>query len=750
MADGNQDNPKNPQSLQVKVRVRPLSRKESQANLKSIARVVEEKLVVILDPTEGEDYLRINRSRERQFAFDQVFDENASQLRIFAQSAEPLVPYVLEGYNATVFAYGSTGAGKTYTMLGTEVSPGIMFLTLHRLFEEIEGRSDAVASKVTISYLEVYNEYIRDLLKPQSGHLDLREDPIKGISVSNITEYTTTSAQEVLHLLHQGNRRRTTEATGANEVSSRSHAVMQIVIEQKERIANVSAEVIISKLSMIDLAGSERATVTQNSGKRMMEGANINRSLLALANCINALGDKSKIGSYVPYRDSKLTRLLKDSLGGDCRTVMIANISPASNQFEETVNTLKYANRAKNIKVSATKKIKNVSYHVSEYQKIISELRNEIFELKKQLVVSVPKHPSGESHEGDLSRSQLLRQRRNSLEEKKTLDRFQGDLMEIFEDRIQLRRSLMELQDTIIQNKIEITNLEERLTSGSDIRESPDYTHNIHAEIDTIRYNLMKNEELKGQFLKNLHENDHARMEIMEALPAVITRQDRMQVIELLVKAQELEMNNMELELQLEIRNKIILDQRKLLQENGLDHLVRYESQGLGVKVASGKNVERMSRPPSAASERITPKPSSRPVSPTVGSISVDSGRRTAQSLSRPSSKSRIQRLESNFDRMRVGTPSNPQAQPYSLGPTSSLPTQDDRTTSMPYEPSPGTAREGIRSRDRRRRKEQTARVTSARDTSSLHADGNATQDSLTLSADPRRPESAVNIDRFA
>ena len=168
-----------------------------------------------------------------------------------------------------------------------------------------------------------------------------------------------------MNLLMIGNKRRTTQATNANQTSSRSHAVFQINVSKISRTKNINVETLSGKLSLIDLAGSERGTVTENRGIRLMEGAKINRSLLALANCINALGDKNKKGFFVPYRDSKLTRLLKDSLGGNCKTVMTANISPASSQFQETINTLKYANRAKNIKTKALTNKKLVAIHIS-------------------------------------------------------------------------------------------------------------------------------------------------------------------------------------------------------------------------------------------------------------------------------------------------------------------------------------------------------------------------------------------------
>ena len=172
------------------------------------------------------------------------------------------------------------------------------------------------------------------------------------IYIIGITEYSANNGQEIMNLLHKGNNKRSQQSTAANETSSRSHAVLQVLVEGKNNSVGKIGRIKIGKLSLVDLAGSERAANTKNTGARLVEGANINRSLLALGNCINALGEKGNKGNFVPYRDSKLTRLLKDSLGGNCRTVMIANISSAESCFDETLNTLKYANRAKNIKTN--------------------------------------------------------------------------------------------------------------------------------------------------------------------------------------------------------------------------------------------------------------------------------------------------------------------------------------------------------------------------------------------------------------
>ena len=304
---------------------------ETEAGDYSTVRVLENKVVVVLDPW-YDAVLNPNRAKEKKYAFDVVFDEQADQLEVYKQTASGLVGGVLDGYNSSVFAYGATGAGKTHTMLGSLEEPGVMVNTLHDMFVRMKDASFAdVKFKITLSYMEIYNELIKDLLQPDSGDLKLNEDPARGMVVQGITEFGADSADEILELLHRGNMHRAVEPTAANQVSSRSHAVLQITVEQSERTAHVTGNVRVGKLSMVDLAGSERASKTDNTGQRLKEGANINRSLLALGNCITALADKNRKG-HVPFRDSKMTRLLKDSLGGNCRTVMIANISPSHRQ----------------------------------------------------------------------------------------------------------------------------------------------------------------------------------------------------------------------------------------------------------------------------------------------------------------------------------------------------------------------------------------------------------------------------------
>eukprot|EP01018_Ginkgo_biloba_P007825 Gb_08284 [translate_table: standard] len=307
-----------------------------------------------------------------------------------------LVEGVLQGRNGSVFCYGATGAGKTHTMLGTVHNPGVMVLAIKDLFMKLRQRSHDGDHVVRLSYLEVYNEAVRDLLSP-GRPLVLREDK-QGIVAAGLTQYQAYSTDEVMALLQQGNQNRTTEPTRMNETSSRSHAILQVVAEYKvEEGSRIVTRV--GKLSLIDLAGSERALATDQRTVRSLEGANINRSLLALSSCINALVEGKK---HIPYRNSKLTQLLKigmemhltieaaelqDSLGGVCHTVMIANISPSIHTFGETQNTLHWADRAKEIRTKAC--TANEDFQLPESQseqtKLLLEVQKENQQLRMQI-----------------------------------------------------------------------------------------------------------------------------------------------------------------------------------------------------------------------------------------------------------------------------------------------------------------------------------------------------------------------------
>ena len=325
------------------------------------------------------------RSKDQTFGFDRVFDENTSQGDVYEATTKNLLDSVLDGYNATVFAYGATGCGKTHTITGTLQQPGVIFLTMQELFERIAERTDEKVTEVSLSYLEIYNETIRDLLVPGGGKqgLMLREDANHAVSVAGLSSHHPQNVQEVMDMIVHGNENRTMSPTEANATSSRSHAVLQINVAQKDRNADINEPHTMATLSIIDLAGSERASATKNRGERLTEGANINKSLLALGSCINALCDPRK-RNHVPYRNSKLTRLLKFSLGGNCKTVMIVCVSPSSQHFDETQNTLRYANRAKNIQTKVTRNVYNVNRHVKDFLVKIDEQMAMINELKQQ------------------------------------------------------------------------------------------------------------------------------------------------------------------------------------------------------------------------------------------------------------------------------------------------------------------------------------------------------------------------------
>ncbi|KAK1118547.1 hypothetical protein K0M31_014854 [Melipona bicolor] len=377
-------------SIKVIVRIRPKNQTEMQSNYKTVVKVVDDKML-IFDPKEeqnpffyhgvaqkGRDLLK-KQNKELQFIFDKIFDVTSDNNDVFEGSTKDLICNLLDGYNCSVFAYGATGAGKTHTMLGSGEDPGITYRTVAELFSQIEKQSEQREFNLGVTYLEIYNENVQDLLH-KSGPLHLRDDGRCGVIVAGLKIITIQNAEELLTLLAKGNKNRTQHPTDANEESSRSHAVFQVYINITNRLDGQVRQV---KLSMIDLAGSERASATGCKGARFKEGANINKSLLALGNCINKLADGTK---HITYRDSKLTRLLKDSLGGNCQTVMIANITSSSFSYEDTYNTLRYANRAKKIKTHIKKNILSCELHVTAYIKMVEEQKKEINYLKQKLL----------------------------------------------------------------------------------------------------------------------------------------------------------------------------------------------------------------------------------------------------------------------------------------------------------------------------------------------------------------------------
>ncbi|XP_034426786.1 kinesin-like protein KIF19 isoform X2 [Hippoglossus hippoglossus] len=585
------------QQLTVALRIRPLNDAEQEEAATIVAHRVDDQMVVLLDPMEDpDDILRANRSREKTYMFDVGFDYSANQEEVYRATTKGLIEGLISGYNATVFAYGPTGCGKTYTMLGTDKEPGIYVRTLNDLFRAIEETSDDMLYSVSMSYLEIYNEMIRDLLNPSSGFLDLREDSKGEIQVAGITEVSTINAQEIMELLMKGNKQRTQEPTAANQTSSRSHAVLQVAVKQQSRSRDVLQEVRFARLFMIDLAGSERAAQTQNRGQRLKEGAHINRSLLALGNCINALSDKNGT-KYVNYRDSKLTRLLKDSLGGNSRTVMIAHISPASVAFEESRNTLTYADRAKNIRTRVKKNLINVSYHIAQYTNIISDLRSEIQRLKKKIADQASRQVN--SDRADIRNVQAEVQAHSS-QSRAEMDQLREQLLDAFRQQMEIRKSLMELENSSMSIQIdtskhlltiadweqersrrrrkwraerrkESVNKDESEKDSDSPESPPDSTET--QEVAIARENLvtLMAEQKRIHKQKTLMERrflelrDRARR-LEELLPRRVSSEEQREVLGLLCKVHELEIENAEMQSHALLKDNVIRQKNFVVQ----------------------------------------------------------------------------------------------------------------------------------------------------------------------------------------
>ncbi|XP_043278808.1 kinesin-like protein KIF3B [Venturia canescens] len=362
------------QCVQVVVRCRPMDEKEAVRGYSRVVEVVPSRGVVeIRNPREDP-----SRDSVKVFTFDAVYDWNSNQAELYEETVRPLVSSVLDGFNGTIFAYGQTGTGKTYTMEGTKNDAerrGIIPRSFEHIFNHI-GRSENMQYLVRASYLEIYQEEIRDLLHPdQTLRFELKEKPESGVFVKDLSSAVCKSASEIQQLMRTGNQNRTIGATNMNEHSSRSHAIFLITIEMSS-MGDEAGGIRVGRLNLVDLAGSERQSKTGSSGERLKEASKINLSLSALGNVISALVDGKT--THVPYRDSKLTRLLQDSLGGNSKTIMVANIGPASYNYDETLTTLRYANRAKNIKNKPRINEDPKDALLRQYQEEISRLKEKL------------------------------------------------------------------------------------------------------------------------------------------------------------------------------------------------------------------------------------------------------------------------------------------------------------------------------------------------------------------------------------
>ncbi|XP_060129146.1 kinesin-like protein KIF13B isoform X2 [Zootoca vivipara] len=377
--------------VKVAVRVRPMNRREIDLHTKCVVDVDENK--VILHPVNTNLSKGDARSQPKVFAYDHCFwsmdeavkEKYAGQDVVFKCLGENILQNAFDGYNACIFAYGQTGSGKSYTMMGTADQPGLIPRLCSTLFERAQKEENEEQSfKVEVSYMEIYNEKVRDLLDPKGSRqsLKVREHSVYGPYVDGLSKLAVACYKDIESLMSEGNKSRTVAATNMNEESSRSHAVFKIILTHTlyDAKSGTSGEK-VGKLSLVDLAGSERATKTGAAGDRLKEGSNINKSLTTLGLVISALADQAagkNKNKFVPYRDSVLTWLLKDSLGGNSKTAMVATVSPAADNYDETLSTLRYADRAKNI-------VNHAVVNEDPNARIIRELREEVEKLREQL-----------------------------------------------------------------------------------------------------------------------------------------------------------------------------------------------------------------------------------------------------------------------------------------------------------------------------------------------------------------------------
>ncbi|XP_051561935.1 kinesin-like protein KIF1A isoform X10 [Myxocyprinus asiaticus] len=380
-------------SVKVAVRVRPFNSREINKESKCIIQMSGNTTTIINPKAPKEN---------KSFNFDYSYwshtspeDINyASQQQVYRDIGEEMLLHAFEGYNVCIFAYGQTGAGKSYTMMGKQEKDqqGIIPLLCEDLFTKINDSNtdNSMSYSVEVSYMEIYCERVRDLLNPKNkGNLRVREHPLLGPYVEDLSKLAVTSYNDIQDLMDSGNKARTVAATNMNETSSRSHAVFNIIFTQKRHDAdtdNTSEKV--SKISLVDLAGSERADSTGAKGTRLKEGANINKSLTTLGKVISALAEvdsgsnknkkKKKVENFIPYRDSVLTWLLRENLGGNSRTAMVAALSPADINYDETLSTLRYADRAKQIRCNAV-------INEDPNNRLVRELKDEVSRLKDLL-----------------------------------------------------------------------------------------------------------------------------------------------------------------------------------------------------------------------------------------------------------------------------------------------------------------------------------------------------------------------------
>jgi len=544
-------------NFKVVVRIRPPLPREMNGEVpfKNVVHVDRsEKQLTIVDSNDDEEADMSGNAH--RFTFDYVYDRHASQQKVYETTAKGVVDSSLKGYNATIFAYGQTGTGKTYTMEGFNSSEqrGIIPRAIEQIFQHIKGSvSKRTRFLVRASYLQIYNEQISDLLKPERTNLLIREDKKKGVFVEGLSEWVVRSPEEIYGLMKRGGAVRATGSHRMNEMSSRSHAVFIIICEQstttyvddktgrellpeevhsmmKNRTMserNVRQSFKVGKLNLVDLAGSERVRLTGATGLRLEESKKINQSLSALGNVIAALTDP-KGRKHIPYRDSKLTRILEDSLGGNCKTTMMAMASPALEAFTESISTLKFANRAKNIK-NKPRVNEDVDQRslLRKYERELNKLRTEL-KTRSQSVV-------------DKRRLLEMDQQRRQAEQDKmaairALEARSVEMMKEKAEKRKLERRISTLQSQMLVGGVKDvkstpafrTALEEQQqkirhkynAKMAELERERESIEEEKAQVDRYKQLLLKQRDIMIALTQRLNERDEQIMALQDELDA--------------------------------------------------------------------------------------------------------------------------------------------------------------------------------------------------------------------------------------
>jgi kinesin family protein 3/17 len=460
--------------VKVVVRVRPMSSEEvRQGHSVATEAFPDRGLISLRNPKASESEL------PKEFSFDAVFGPNVEQKFIYDTCAAGVVESVLNGYNGTIFAYGQTGSGKTHTMEGRPDPPtlrGIIPNSFQHVFEYVASATDS-QFLVRASYLEIYNEEVRDLLsKDPKNSLDIKENVDSGAYVKDLTSFVVKNVAEIDHVMQAGKKNRSIGETLMNKASSRSHSIFTIVVEAADPTGE---HIRVGKLNLVDLAGSERQSKTGATGDRLKEANKINLSLTALGNVISALVDAKS--THIPYRDSKLTRLLQNSLGGNAKTVMCANCGPADYNYDETLSTLRYANRAKNIKNKPKINEDPKDAMLREYQDQIKALKDQLAATQRGVMIDengnqVPMHNAKKEIVEKIVEREVIREvkvgaseaeleeiRRKAEEEKEYLmKQAQQDMKQLIQQQSRTAQERSELQAALDREAEDRRKIEEQ------------------------------------------------------------------------------------------------------------------------------------------------------------------------------------------------------------------------------------------------------------------------------------------------